>query len=91
MSRRHPQQFQRNIYQWMKASVAAAESVCQSSVRSLPRRFGDLDTQVTPLGFSATERKLSMFDGESELNLLEAIPEAERSDAQTEALHNLDK
>ena len=40
------EQFQRNIYAWMKATVAAVESVCQSSVRSLPRRFGDLHTQA---------------------------------------------
>ena len=30
-----------------------------------------------------------MFDGGSELNLLEAVPEHERSDAQTEALQTL--
>ena len=89
--RREPEQFQRNIYHWMKASVAAVESTCQGCVRSLPRRFGDLDTQVPPLGFSATERKLCMFDGGSELKLLEAIPEHERSDAQTEALQTWDK
>ena len=70
----------------MKATVAAVESTSQSSVRSLPRRFGDLETQVAPLGFSATERKLCMFDGGSELNLLEAVPVHERTDAQTQAL-----
>ena len=41
--RRDPDQFQRKIYDWMKATVAASESVSQSSVRSLPRRFGDPD------------------------------------------------
>ena len=75
----------------MKATVAAVESTCQSSVRSLPRRFGDLEKEVSPLGFSATERKLCMFDGGSELDLLEAVPEHERTDAQTEALQTLDK
>ena len=84
--RRDPEQFQRNIYHWMKATVAAVESTCQSSVRSLPRRFGELDTEVPPLGFNATERKLCMFDGGSELDLLEAVPEHERTDAQTESL-----
>ena len=74
----------------MKASIAAAESVCQSSVRSLPRRFGDLDEQIAPLGFSETERKLSMYDGGSELALLEAVPESERSKEQTKVLQDLD-
>ena len=48
----------------------------------MPRRFGDLETEVPPLGFSATERRLCMFDGGSERDLLEAVPEHERSDAQ---------
>jgi hypothetical protein len=87
---RDPEKFQRSIYAWMKASVAATESVCQSSVRSLPRRFGDLDTQVAPLGFSATEQKLSMYDGSSEISLLEAVPELERSDAQKKILEEED-
>ena len=87
---RDPEQFQRSIYAWMKASIAATESVCQSSVRSLPRRFGDLGTQVAPLGFSATERKLSMYDGSSELDLLEVVPEHERSDAQKKVLEEED-
>ncbi|CAK0796442.1 unnamed protein product, partial [Prorocentrum cordatum] len=88
--RRDSEQFQRNLYRWMKATVAAAESISQSSVRSLPRRFGDLGTEVTPLGFSATERRLSRYDGESELSLLEAVPEGDRSAAQTKALQELD-
>ena len=81
MLHRDPEQFQQNIYTWMKASVAAAESICQSSVRSLPRHFGDIETQVQPLGFSETERKLSEYDGGSELDKLKAVPEDERSDA----------
>ena len=88
--RRDSEHFQRNLYLWMKATVAAAESISQSSVRSLPRRFGDLGTEVPPLGFSATERSLSRYDGESELSLLEAVPEGDRSAAQTKALQELD-
>ena len=78
--------FQQNLYQWMRASVAAVESICQSSVRALPRRFGDLEHQVQPLGFNTTERRLCMYDGGSELGLLEAIPEEQRSDAQKNVL-----
>ena len=70
--------------------VAAAESISQSSVRSLRRRFGDLRAEVPRLGFSATEERLSLYDGESELRLLEAVPEGERSDAQVKALEELD-
>jgi len=75
----------------MKATVAAVESNSQSSVRSLPRRFGDLDTQVTPLGFNATERKLCLYDGGSEISVLEAVPEHERSDAQVKVLETEEK
>ena len=88
---RDREQFQRNIHAWMAASVAAAEAICQSSVRSLPRHFGNLDTQLQPLGFSETERKLSEYDGGSELDKLEAIPEGERSDAQREVLEAEDR
>ena len=70
----------------MKATVAAAESVRQSSVRSLPRRFGDLNTEVTPLDMSATERKLCLYDGGSEIDLLKAVAEEERTEAQKEVL-----
>ena len=86
----NPEGFQRNIFAWMKESVAAVESISQSSVRSLPRRFGDLETQVKPLGFSETERKLSKYDGGSEIELLSAIPEEERSDAQNQVLETQD-
>ena len=35
--------------------------MCQSSVRSLPRRFGALEKHVTPLGFSEVERNLCQW------------------------------
>lgn len=89
--RRQPEKLMQNIYQWMNATVAAVESVCQSSVRSLPRRFGHLANEVAPLGFSATERSLSMYDGGSELDLLEAVPETDRTAAQTVVLEEQDK
>jgi len=88
---REPEHFQRNVFDWMKASVSAAESICQSSVRSLPRRFGDVHGEATPLGFSATEQRLSGYDGGSEYELLEAVPEAKRTEKQCESLAALDK
>ena len=84
--RRDKAQFQLNLRRWMKATVAASESITQCSVRSLPRRFGDHGAEVQPLGFSAPERRLSMYDGESELDLLKKIPEQDRTDAQVRAL-----
>ena len=83
---RDPAEFKRNLSVWMKASVAATESVCQASVRSLPRRFDVLDEQVKPLGFNSTERRKCMYDGASELCLLEGIPEEQRTDAQKQVL-----
>ena len=89
---RDPEQFQRNIYVWMKAAVAAAESVCQSSVQALPRQFGELDKQVAPLGFSDVERGLSHYDGKSELDELRAVEEQDRTDEQRSFLdENLDE
>ncbi|CAK0876829.1 unnamed protein product [Prorocentrum cordatum] len=83
--------FQRNLYNWMKATVAAAESISQSSVRSIKRRFGDLQaTGVSPLGFSATGQSLSCYDGESELGELQKVPEDDRAPAQTKALNEYD-
>ena len=79
-------EFKRNLFTWMQASVAAAESICQGSVRSLPRRFGVLEEQVKPLGFNSTERRKSMYDGGSELDILEASPEDQRTDAQKKVL-----
>ena len=54
----------------MKESVASMESVCQSSVQALPRQFGDLETRLSPLLFSKTERCMTKFDGGSELDTL---------------------
>ena len=62
--------------------------MCQSSVRSLPRQFGELEKHVKPLGFSEVERKLSKFDGGSELDLLKSIPESELTDTQREVLES---
>ena len=78
--------FQQNLYAWMKATVAAVESISQSSVRALPRRFGDLEHQAPPLGFNRTERRLSMYDGGSEIDILEAIPESSLTDTQKRVL-----
>ena len=86
MLHRDQDQFQKNLYAWMKASVAVVELICQCSVRALPRRFGHLEDQVPPLGFSKAERKLSLYDGGSEISLLESVPEQERSDAQKKVL-----
>ena len=66
-------------------------SPCASSVRSLPRRFGNLDTQVAPLGLSKRERRLSHFDGGVEINLLEAVPACDRTNAQKNILATADK
>ena len=62
--------------------------MCQSSVRSLPRQFGELEKHVKPLGFSEIERKLSKFDGGSEFDLLKSIPESELTDTQREVLES---
>ena len=83
---RHQESFQKNVFAWMKACVASVESTCQASVRSLPRRFGALDEQVKPLGFNSAERRLCMYDGGSEISLLEGVPEEHRTDAQKKVL-----
>ena len=46
------------------------ESVCQGSVQALPHQFGDLETRLSPLPFSKTERCMTKFDGGSELDTL---------------------
>ena len=75
--------FQRNVYAWMKASIAASESICQSSVRSAPRRFGEMAEQMQPLGFSDVEQRLSMYDGGSEISIPEAVHPNDRTEAQS--------
>ena len=91
MLHRHQDTFQQNLYAWMKATVAAVESISQSSVRALPRRFGDLEHEAPPLGFNHTQRRLSMYDGGSEIDLLEAIPEHERTETQKHVLETEDR
>ena len=51
--------------------VTAVEGVNQSSVASLPRRFGDPHpNHAGKLPFTETEQKLTRFDGGSELEEL---------------------
>ena len=76
--RRDPGELQGRLRQWMRAVVAAVEATEQSSVHALPRQFGDDPAMVPaplPLGFSATEQKLSRYDGGSELDDLRAEEE----------------
>ena len=67
---RRPALLRARLATWMKTTVAAMESTCQSSVQALPRQFGDLDTRLAPLPFSRVEQRLSMFDGGTELDVL---------------------
>ena len=45
---RDAEAFQRNLNRWMKATVAAAESISRSSARPIKRRFGDLGGADVP-------------------------------------------
>ena len=87
---REPAQLKTRLRQWMKACVASMESVCQSSVQALPRQFGDLETRLSPLPFSTTERAMTKFDGGSELETLreEAARSVELTYEQQEFLDN---
>lgn len=76
--------FKKNLGNWMRAAVAAAESVNQSSVQALPRQFGDLDTRLQPPAFNETQQRLTRFDGGSELDEIRALPE--RTELQEELL-----
>ena len=67
---REPGLFRQRVAQWMKATVAAIESTTQSSVKALPRRFGDATKQLPSLPFTKTEQSLTRFDGASELDTL---------------------
>jgi len=81
--RRDPTQLKLRLAQWMKACVCSMESTCQASVTSMNRRFGRSGPDVAALPFSKTERALTRFDGESELNTLrEEAATAELSAAQ---------
>ena len=55
---------------YMRAVIAAVESVAQSAVQHLPRHFGRVDEQAAPLPFTAVEQSLSAFDGVSEVEAL---------------------
>ena len=55
----------------MKACVVSIESMCQSSVQSLPRHFGHLQTRLPHMPFSKTERGLTRYDGGSEVGVLQ--------------------
>ena len=68
---REPDLFKLRLARWMKATVMAVQSTCQSSVRSLPRQFGDVASQLPALPFSRTERSITRFDGGSELDALQ--------------------
>ena len=54
----------------MKATVASMESMCQSSVQSLPRNFGDKDSRLVPLPFTKNDKQISEYDGGSELDAM---------------------
>ena len=67
-----PARLQTRLRDFMRATVAAMESTVQSSIECLPRRFGDVNTELKPPGFNKAERGLSLFDGGSELDYLRA-------------------
>ena len=80
---------QPRLREWMRAVVAATEATNQASIQALPRRFGDVDSRVAPLGFSKVERRLTCFDGGSEIDTLRAEGDA-ITDAQAEYLKTAD-
>ena len=69
---RDPVHFKERLRTWMRATVQAVQSTTQSSVKSLPRQFGDAETLLPDLPFSHTERAMSRYDGGSELDVLRA-------------------
>ena len=69
--RRSRADFRERLAHWMKAVVVSMQSMTQSSVQTLPRQFGDLDTRLRPLGLSKAERGLCRYDGGNELDTLQ--------------------
>ena len=84
---KEPALFKQRLAQWMKLTVAAVESTCQSSVKNLPRRFGDHTRQLPSLPFSRAEKNITRFDGGSELD--ELREEASRGSVLTEEQQSL--
>jgi len=70
--KREPDLFKQRLSEWMRATVAAVQATCQSSVARLPCQFGDSARPLAPLPFSCAERSISRFDGGSELDELRA-------------------
>ena len=68
------------------------ESVCQSSVEALPRRFGLEQEAMPPLPFTGAERHATRFDGGSEVDVLreEAAAGCDLTEAQAAFLETED-
>ena len=69
---REPNVFKQRVAEWMKATVLAVQSTCQSSVKALPRQFGNVEARQQDLPFSRVERKVTEYDGGSEHDALRA-------------------
>ena len=69
---REPNVFKQRVAEWMKATVLAVQSTCQSSVKALPRQFGNVEGRQQDLPFSRVERKVTEYDGGSEHDALRA-------------------
>ena len=68
----------------MRMTVAAMEATCQSSVQTLPRRFGDTSGTGTAPAFKKGEQSLCAYDGGCELDKLREVET--KSDIQQEFL-----
>ncbi len=90
--KREPSKLKCRLRAWMRACVQAVESVSQSSVQALPRRFGQRAPAAAPLPFSKAERAMTRFDGGSELEALkeDIARGAEASESQAEFLSTED-
>ena len=69
---REPGAFKQRLAEWMRCTVLAVQSTCQSSVKALPQQFGNVDAKLKDLPFSRVERKITGYDGGSEHDALRA-------------------
>eukprot|EP00438_Fugacium_kawagutii_P016068 Skav230578 [mRNA] locus=scaffold1455:7449:9152:+ [translate_table: standard] len=81
------QELQKRLRHFMQMVVASFESISHASVQAAPRLF-DGESLSRAVGVSKVARNLCKFDGGSDLELLESMPE--RTDAQNKYLETAD-
>ena len=82
--KRDKAELRQRLRRFMRMTVAAMEATCQSSVQTLPRRFGDTSGTGTAPAFKKGEQSLCAYDGGCELDKLREVET--KSDIQQEFL-----